>query len=126
MVGDSFGISNTLAISHLDRARVRSGGSGAVKRTLDGFDDTRRLGNHELLELGVVRHGDVHGLYALDGSVELVESETLDAIDDLGADAAVGPSFSGNDGAVRFGDAGDDGVRVERPERSQVDHLHVD
>ena len=47
----------------------------------------------QLLELRVVGHRHVERLNAQHRRVELVEREALDAVGDLGADAAVGPAL---------------------------------
>src|SRR5262249_31314334 len=84
IVGESLGMSRTLAIR--DSSPGVDGRSGALH-------DAGGAGDHELLERCVVRHGDVEEAPPADRGVEVVEGQTLEAIDDLGADAAVGPAF---------------------------------
>ncbi len=79
-----------------------------------------------LLELGVVRHGDVERRRAENRRVELVEGEALEAIGDLGADAAVRPALVGDHGAVGAGHALHERLFVERAERAHVDDLGLD
>src|SRR5207342_1219659 len=83
IVGDSLGISSSLAIS-----------ISPVERALDRFDDARGLRDDELLELRVVGHRHVHGLNPFDRRVELVECEPLNAVGNFGTNPSVGPAFA--------------------------------
>src|SRR5208283_3444176 len=88
MVGDSLGISRIFDILSLSgRGVLGAGREDALHRAHDAID----LGEAVLLELRVVRHRHVERGDPQDGGVEVVPREALDAVGDLGADAAVRP-----------------------------------
>lgn len=84
------------------------------------------VGDHELLECGVVGHADVAVAHAADGRVEVVEGEALDAIDDLRADATEREAFVRDDGPVGLSHARGDRLLVEGTNRPEVDDLDLD
>src|SRR5438105_210701 len=84
---------------------------------------TRQRG---LLEVERVRHRDLDAADARHRSVEVIESQLLELCRYLGAKPARAPGVLDHDRAVRLLYRLDQGFRIERTQRAQVDDFGVD
>src|SRR5512135_3730974 len=117
MVGESASITTWVAMATL--------GSSSVEHPPDGIHDLRRVDLGGLLEVLVVGHRYVGARDPEDRSVELIERLALDHVHHLRADTRERPPLFRHDAPVRPAHRPEQRGRVERPDRTEIQHFRA-
>ena len=92
----------------------------------DGIDDSRRLRKRRVLQVPGVRYRDLRRAHTGDGGIKVIERGLGDPGQNLRREAAAAPTFVDDHHAPRPADRCENGVHVERSQRSKINYFRGD